>query len=211
MNRLRSAALSIGARWAWHRRRPGPMMSPISIAASDSIWSSAMDRRRLRHLCPHARPLHRRAHSRQADGGAAEHAGRRQPPRRQLALTMAPQGRHRHRLAEPGDADRSGARPARHSVRRAQVQLDRQSGGGQQHPVRVGGERRDNIRRGEDQSISPSARPGRVRRRCSIRRSPTTCSAPGSRSSPAIRAAATSISRSSVTSSTAVAAIRGRR
>ena len=62
----------------------------------------------------------------------------------ELALRGRPKGRHRNRVPRPGDADRPGARPARHSVRCAQVQLDRQSVGGQQHHVRIGRIRRRN-------------------------------------------------------------------
>ena len=49
---------------------------------------------------------------------------------RQLALQGGPQGRHRDR-DRPDHAHRPGAGPARRAVRRAQVQLDRQYGGGQ--------------------------------------------------------------------------------
>src|SRR5258707_2978441 len=69
-------------------------------------------------------------HPRQSHGRAPEHAGRRQPARGELALRDRPKGRHRYRVSRPGDADRPGARPARHSVRRTQIQLDWQSRGG---------------------------------------------------------------------------------
>ena len=149
-------------------------------------------RRRLRRLCQVARALPRRAHPRQAHRDRAEHAGRRQPQRRQLALQGRAQGRHRAGGAQPGHAGRPGARPARHPVRRAQVQLDRQHGGGQQHHDHLARERRAHHRGREEASRSRSAPPARARRRCSIRRSPTICSARSSRSCRAIPAAATS-------------------
>ncbi len=127
-------------------RRRRRLLPRQDRAARHRLWR----RRRLRRLWQVLRPLSRRAHPRQADRDRAEHAGRRQPQRRQLALQGRAQGRHRARRAQPGHARRPGARPARHPVRRAQLQLDRQHGGGQQHHDHLARERRAHHRRREE-------------------------------------------------------------
>ncbi len=63
---------------------------------------------------------------------------------------VAPKDGTRPRRAQPGNAGRPGARPARHPVRRAEFQLDRQHGGGQQHHDHLGRVGRAHHRRREE-------------------------------------------------------------
>ena len=160
----------LGQRW----RPAAPTMSRISIAASGSASSSATAPAAATTFMPACSGASSASISPASPiVSAAEHAGRRQPRAPPTgSTTWRPKDGTVIATLEPDDADRPGARPARHSVRRAQVQLDRQHRGGQQHPVRV--------RRvaASPRSMRPSARrsrsapPARARLRCSIRRSP---------------------------------------
>ena len=112
-----------------------------------------------RFLRSRGRAQHGQAHPRQSDGGAAQHAGRRQPHCRQPHLQRGGEGRHH---ARPDRADRAAGGTARRVERPLQggaVQLHRTDGGDTERDLHGG------IVAGEDHPGRDGARgePGRDR------------------------------------------------
>ena len=167
-------------------------------------------RRRLRRLCAHPLAPHGQAHSRQSGRRAEEHGRRRRHAARQFPLQRRAQGRHGVRHLQP-----------RH---RASIRCSATRRRSSTPPSSTGSARPTT----RSASASPGTRPAsHATSRCwrrnwwsahrapartptSFPRSPTACSAPSSRSSPAIPAATTSISRWSARRCRAAAAGRGR-
>ena len=126
-------------------------------------------RRLLRSLRPARRRTHRPLHPGQSASRVDEHGGRRESPRRQLALQRRAEGRHRDRDREPRGAVRAVARRRRrHHVRGREVHLDRQR---QQRGVdlrRLGHDRR-HVARSVAEHGTDHRRRRRGRRRRAVR------------------------------------------
>ena len=168
--RFDSRSSSVVAVLAVGRRRPTTRPSPsstrkrtVTIAVGFSpggnydLYARLVSRHLGRHI-PGQSHRHR-----------AEHAGRRQPAARQHARQCRPARRHHDRPAQPGHRHGPGARHRGREVRRPQVQLDRQPGRGQQRVLGLAHQSGEDDRGRAASASSWSARPGRARRRPTIR------------------------------------------
>ena len=85
-----------------------------------------LGRRHLRSLWPRGRAAHRQAHSRQSNGGAQEHGGRRLDPPDQFHVHAGAQGRYRHRHHGTWRCVRAAVRHEGRAVRGRKISLGRQ-------------------------------------------------------------------------------------